>query len=163
MFILCSKALPSRIYGYDRIPVSELADELPPQRNNVSLDLEELTRDLLVQAGLQEVINYRLTTPEAEARVLGQAYAAGAGYTALANPTTPERAVMRHSLLNSVLEVVADNAKHRDRVRIFEIGHVYLPSQEGQEEVAAVEEDAGLPAEPRRLAIALSGPIQETS
>jgi phenylalanyl-tRNA synthetase beta chain len=134
----------ARIYGYDRIPVSEMADELPPQRNNVFLEREEMTRDLLVQAGLQEVINYRLTTPEAEARVLGPDHAAATSYVTLANPTTPERAVMRHSLLNSVLEVVAENSKHRDRVQVFEIGHIYLP------------------AEPGRLVLAMTGPREET-
>jgi phenylalanyl-tRNA synthetase beta subunit len=57
----------ARIHGYDRVPVTEIADELPPQRNNPALDREGQTRDLLVSAGLQEVITYRLTTPEAEA------------------------------------------------------------------------------------------------
>jgi len=141
----------ARIYGYDRIPVSEIADELPPQRNNFALDREGQTRDLLVQAGLQEVITYRLTTPEAEARVLGDDYVANATYVTLANPSTPERAVMRHSVLNSVLEVAAENTKHHDRVQVFEVGHTYLPNAEGE------GEDAILPAEPRRLVIVMTG------
>ncbi|HXV44473.1 MAG TPA: phenylalanine--tRNA ligase subunit beta, partial [Anaerolineae bacterium] len=70
----------ARIYGYDRLPVSEMADELPPQRNNVSLEREERVRDLLVQTGLQEVITYRLTTPAAEARILGVGQAESSSY-----------------------------------------------------------------------------------
>jgi phenylalanyl-tRNA synthetase beta chain len=139
----------ARIYGYDRLPGSEMADELPPQRNNTSLEREERTRDLLVQAGLQEVITYRLTTPQAEARLLGQDHTAA--YVTLANPSTPERIAMRHSVLSSVLDVAAENTRHHSRVQLFEVGQVYLP-QNGQGEAAV------LPAEPRRLAVVLTGP-----
>ncbi len=142
----------ARIYGYDRIPVSEMADELPPQRNNLAFDREERVRDLLVQVGLQEVVTYRLTRPEAEKRVLGEEYVAQATYVTLANPTTPERVVMRHNLLSSVLEVAAENTKHRDRVQVFEVGHIYLPNKDGAGEAAI------LPTEQRRLAIVITGP-----
>jgi phenylalanyl-tRNA synthetase beta chain len=140
----------ARIYGYDRIPVSEMADELPPQRNNPHLDLEEHTRDLLVQAGLQEVISYRLTMPETELR-LGTQFE-GVPYVTLANPSTPERVAMRQSLLNGVLEVAAENTKHHQRVQMFEIGQVYIP-----------ELDNALPAEKRRLVIVITGPREGTS
>ena len=61
----------ARVYGYDRIPETEISDRLPPLRSpNGRLQHEERTRDLLVAAGLQEIISYRLTTPEAEARIL---------------------------------------------------------------------------------------------
>jgi phenylalanyl-tRNA synthetase beta chain len=116
----------ARIYGYDRLPVTEIADELPPQRNNTGLSREERTRDLLVQCGLQEVITYRLTTRQAEARVLGRDYVAQAGYITLANPSTPERSVMRHSVLNSVLEAAAENTKNSERVQLFEVGQIYI-------------------------------------
>ena len=142
----------ARIYGYDRVPVTEIADELPPQRNNTGLIREERTRDLLAQCGLQEVITYRLTTREAEARVLGRDYVEQAAYVTLANPSTPERAVMRHSVLNSVLEVAAENTKNSERVQIFEVGQLYLPDPAGQGEAA------WLPREPRRLAIVMTGP-----
>ncbi|MEM7345236.1 MAG: phenylalanine--tRNA ligase subunit beta [Chloroflexota bacterium] len=142
----------ARIYGYDRVPVTEMTDELPPQRNNTALDREELTRDLLVQAGLQEVVTYRLTTPEAEKRILGEAYISEATYITLANPSTPERAVMRHSLLNSVLEIAAENSKHHDRVQLIEVGQTYLPNADG------IGEAAILPTERRRLTIVITGP-----
>ncbi|MCB0178094.1 MAG: phenylalanine--tRNA ligase subunit beta, partial [Anaerolineae bacterium] len=147
----------ARIYGYDRVPVTEMADELPPQRNNLPFEREERTRDLLIQTGLQEVITYRLTTPEAEVRILGQDYVAQATYVTLANPSTPERSVMRHSVLNSVLEIVAENSKRHAHVELFEVGHVYLPNPNG------VGEAAILPDEKRRLVIAMTGPRSEMS
>ncbi len=167
----------ARIYGYDRLPVSEMNDELPPQRNNVALEREEQVRDLLVQTGLQEIITYRLTTPQAEARLLGRDYAGQAGYVTLANPTTPERVVMRHSLLNSVLEIAAQNSRYRDRVQLFEVGQIYLPPPDSPPLQGhplnspplegggrgGVKEAAILPLEPRRLAMVMSGPREEIS
>jgi phenylalanyl-tRNA synthetase beta chain len=45
-----------RIYGYDRLPATLLADQLPEQHGNQPLIQEERVRDILVTAGLQEVI-----------------------------------------------------------------------------------------------------------
>jgi phenylalanyl-tRNA synthetase beta chain len=145
----------ARIYGYDRLPVSEMADEMPSQRNNLMFDREESIRDLMVEAGMQEIITYRLTSAEAEARILGKDHAETTTYVTLANPTTPERTVMRHSLLNSVLEVVAENTKHQDQVQMFEVGHIYLPNEDGS------GQEAILPIEQRRLTVVMTGPREE--
>jgi len=138
-----------RIYGYDRIPLTEMADRLPPQRSNRTLQLEERVRDILVACGLQEVITYSLTNLEREA-ALDPSLAAGNlesdSYVALANPITLERSVMRHSLLVTGLETAAANLRFCDRVEIFEVGKVFLP-EAGEE----------LPAEPRRLSIVMTG------
>ncbi|MEJ5201785.1 MAG: phenylalanine--tRNA ligase subunit beta, partial [Anaerolineales bacterium] len=58
----------ARHYGYDVIPETRLSDSLPPQRGNPLLDREEQLRDTLVNLGLQEIVTYRLTAPEREAR-----------------------------------------------------------------------------------------------
>jgi phenylalanyl-tRNA synthetase beta chain len=138
----------ARLYGYDRIPETQIADRLPPQVGNPALEFEERVRDRLAGLGLQEVVTYRLTTPEREAR----AWAPGTPddplpYVRIANPISSDRVVMRHSALASLLEVVERNARVRERIAVFEIGPVYLASERG-----------ALPDEPRRLAIALIGP-----
>ncbi len=137
----------ARIYGYDRIPTTRLADPLPEAHQHADLALETGVRNALVRMGLQEVVNYRLTSPERE-RLL---YPTGqepsqAEYIRLKNPLTPEKAVMRRSLLSSVLETLEKNARLRDRLAIFEIGPVFIP-RPGQI----------LPDEPPKLAIALTG------
>jgi phenylalanyl-tRNA synthetase beta chain len=142
----------ARIYGYDRIPVTEMADELPPQRDRVSVDLEERVRDLLAVAGMQEVITYRLTTPEREAALIPGSAAAERPYIRLANPISADRVVMRQTLLAGLLEIMAQNARLRERLWFFEIGPVYLPSG-----------GAELPTEPRRLAIGVAGRIVPAS
>ncbi len=137
----------ARIYGYDQIPETRLADELPPQRDNPLWDGEERLRDILVKLGLQEVITYRLTSPEREARLLPpDTPHEDLIYTRLENPPTAERTVMRRSLLGSVLEIIERNARLRERLALFEIGPIYLP-QEGEL----------LPDEPTRMVIVLTG------
>jgi phenylalanyl-tRNA synthetase beta chain len=135
-----------RLYGYDRLPATLMADRLPAQATNELLAFEERVRDRLVACGLQEVITYSLTTPEREAPLGLPA----AEYVRLKNPISSERAVMRHSVLSGVLEVAASNLRHTDDVRLFEVGSVYLPRP-----------GAKLPDEPRRLALLLCGRRQE--
>jgi phenylalanyl-tRNA synthetase beta chain len=138
----------ARIYGYDRIPETQIADRIPPQYGNPRLEREERVRDVLVGLGLQEVVTYRLTSPERETRIFPpEAPPDDRPYVRLANPIASDRVVMRHSLLASVLEIVERNTRIRDRIAVFEIGQVYLTSEEGD-----------LPEEPLRLVIALSGP-----
>ena len=139
-----------RMVGYDTIPSTIIADALPPQRGNPKLEREEQIRDILVQLGLQEVINYRLTAVEREARLIPKSSGIKADdrpYVTLTNPVTVERAVMRHSVLASVLEIVANNSRFQQQIALFEIGHIYLVSEEGV-----------LPDELARLSIGLTGP-----
>jgi phenylalanyl-tRNA synthetase beta chain len=131
-----------RIHGYDKLPASLMADTLPEQHTNRPLVLEERVRDTLVAAGLQEVIAYSLTMPERE-QPLG---ITEGDYVRLKNPISPERSVMRRTLLAGLLDIVRDNVRQTNDVRVFEVGPVYLPKA-GQR----------LPDEPRRLALALTG------
>ncbi|HKZ68706.1 MAG TPA: hypothetical protein VJ020_01420, partial [Anaerolineales bacterium] len=138
----------ARIYGYERIPETQITDTTPPQRTNLALELEERTRDILANVGLQEVVSYRLTTPERESLVLTPGTSKDdRPYVTLANPIATDRVVMRHSLLSSGLEAAANNLRLRDRVALYEIGAVYLASEGGQ-----------LPDEPRRLTVIMAGP-----
>jgi phenylalanyl-tRNA synthetase beta chain len=131
-----------RVHGYDRLPATLLADRLPRQQTNVPLAFEERVRDILVGAGLQEVITYSLTMPEREALLgvpLGE-------YVRLRNPISSERTVMRQTVLAGVLDVAAANLRHEDGARLFEVGPVFL-ERPGRP----------LPDEPRRLALVLTG------
>ena len=134
-----------RVYGYGNIPSTVLSDVLPTQRGNPSFEAEARIKDLLVQSGMQEIITYRLTTREAEARALTGA-PDDRPYVSLANPSTLERVDMRHNLLASVLDIAAENTKFVDRVAIFELGHVYIK-----------DEEEILPTESPRMALALTG------
>jgi len=142
----------ARLYGYDNIPETRMADELPPQVGNPVNEWEERLRDQLVNLGLQEVVSYRMTYPELEARL----YASGLAkppqeqsYVRVANPIAPEKAVLRRSLLSSVLDALERNARLREGLALFEIGPIFEP--DGYE----------LPTEITKLAIAMTGQQEE--
>jgi phenylalanyl-tRNA synthetase beta chain len=140
----------ARIYGYDRIPVTEMADRLPPQRANRGLEVEEQIRDFLVGCGLQEVVTYSLTHPAVEAALDPTRELAAESYVVISNPITQDRSVMRRRLLSTLLEAAADNLRFRRRVELFEVGKIFL-QEPGQE----------LPEEPTRLGLVLTGPRHE--
>lgn len=143
---LCEEV--ARMYGYDHIPVTMMADVLPAQRNNPSLEFELRARDLLAGAGLDEAITYSLTSMPAVAQV-NPADADATHYLRLANPLSADREYLRRSLLPTLLDALAQNLRERERVMLFEIGRVYLRRAAGDPEPR--------PEEPRRLALALAG------
>jgi len=137
----------ARVYGYDNIPETRMADELPVQLGNPVLDKEERVRDLLVAQGFQEIINYRFTTPERESRRMRPNTSPDdKPYIRITNPIAPDKAVLRHSVLASVLDIAERNARLRERLALFEIGPVFLVSEAGD-----------LPDEVQRIAILLAG------
>jgi phenylalanyl-tRNA synthetase beta chain len=143
----------ARIYGYDRIPETQISDTIPPQYGNIHLEKEEKARDILVRLGLQEVITYRITSEDREGRRFPTAAPMDdRPFIRLANPVTTDRVVMRHSLLASVLEIIEKNARFCDRIAFFEIGPVYW-----------VSEGEALPEERDQLVITLTGPRERAT
>ena len=136
----------ARVYGYDRIPETQIEDRIPPQYGNPELEAEERARDLLIGMGLQEVVTHRFSSAEREAAQLP----GSAASVRLLNPISQDRSILRKSLLGGVLEVVQRNDRVSDRLAFFEIGPVFLPVEGSQ-----------LPEEPTRLAIALRGPSRD--
>lgn len=143
----------ARLYGYNNIPATRLADKLPPQHSMPLITAEENLRDILANLGLQEIITIRQTTPEREVKAQPvDVPLEDIPYVKLANPIASDRTVMRRSLLPAVLEVLERNIRLRDRLAFFEIGPVFLP-----------QPDQVLPAEPIHLAIAMTGLRQENN
>jgi phenylalanyl-tRNA synthetase beta chain len=136
----------ARSYGYDNIPTTTMADALPPQVGNPVHEWEEHLRDLLVALGLQEVVSYRMTSPEKEGRI-----AKHDEYVRLANPIAPEKSVLRRSLVASVIDSLEKNIRYSEAFSFFEVGSVFVPHKND------------LPDEPRKLAIAMTGLREATA
>lgn len=136
----------ARSYGYDNIPTTTMADPLPPQIGNPLHEWEEHLRDLLVALGLQEVVTYRMTSVEKEARI-----AKHDDYVRIANPTTPDKNVLRRSLIASVLDTLEKNIRYSEAFSFFEIGPVFEP----------IKND--LPNELRKLVIVMTGLREATA
>ena len=132
----------ARLHGYEDIertvPTANEAGGLSTYQKD-----RRLVRDVLVGAGCCETQPMPFVAPGALAAVgLPED-----GIT-LSNPVDDNESVLRTSLLPGQLRAVAYNQRHfNGDVRLFEIGHVYLPAPEGQL----------LPDEREFLAVALSG------
>jgi len=142
----------ARIYGLDRVPLTALDDEMPPQRGNPSLVFEEYARDVLVEVGLFEAVTQAMTTPQAEAKLLPGERPDDRPYVQIANPISAERSHLRHTLLAQMLDFASANVRHHDHVALFSIDKIYL-----------VSEDGPLPDEPRRLTVVMTGNRQSES
>ena len=136
----------ARMAGYDRIPETRMADPLPPQAGNFGFEWEERLRDTLVALGLQETIGLRMTSPEKEGRLVGTAE-----HVSIENPITPERRVLRRSVLASLLEAAETNARRSDSQALFEIGPAFEPRRND------------LPNELPRLALVMTGMRESTA
>ena len=141
----------ARMYGYDRLPSTTIAEEMPTLPRNSDVSLQDRVRDILVGCGLDEIITYSMTSLASVAALSpGGATPSAATYLQIANPLNRDYAYMRQTLMNTSLETLATNLRNVNRAALFELARVYLP-QPGQ----------ALPQEPRRLSVVMSGPRAE--
>jgi phenylalanyl-tRNA synthetase beta chain len=79
-------------------------------------------RERLAAADYREVINFSFVSPASE-----QDFAGGANPIHLLNPINSEQSVMRTTLIGSLLSNISyNNARKVPRIRVFEVGRVYL-------------------------------------
>lgn len=164
-----------RLLGYDRIPSTIPAGPLPQPSKDHWFEREYQIRDILIGAGLNEVISYALTSRARTAKLLpypskeaaqallgwegvNVSWAADRAFDAsslpavvLVNPLTVELESLRVTLMSNMLETVQENYKrsHED-LRFFEVGRRYLPASQVYEQ----------PDERRTVGIALCGPAR---
>ena len=147
---LCEEV--ARMVGYEHVATTLMRDELPTQRRMPLQETEERIRDILLNCGLQDTINYALSSRENHARLLP-----GVGqetpFVTIANPIAPERSILRRALVVSALENLQRNLRFTDRMAVFELGRAFLPEAG----------DGVLPLESRRLCITLVGPRRPAS
>ncbi len=107
-----------RMVGYDSItPRAPLVPSTVPPAN-AERKFQHQARNLFVDLGFTEVYNYSFISEDA-ARAFGFDPAA---LVRVANPIASDQALMRPSLLPGIWKNVAENSKHRDRFRLFELG-----------------------------------------
>ncbi|MGH2357666.1 MAG: phenylalanine--tRNA ligase subunit beta [Candidatus Limnocylindria bacterium] len=113
----------ARAYGYDRIPGKLPTAVLPPYRPDPSEPLHRIRR-IMAGLGLNEVVSYALIGPEDLGRTGYDAEAAE--LVRIANPVSPEHAILRPVMSPSVLRALAENARQRRGAAwLYELGKVY--------------------------------------
>ena len=117
----------ARIYGYNNLPTSTPTMALDLQPNPESQQQPGVFRSQLISRGYQEVITYSFVDPEVQALV-----DPGVTPVSLANPISADMAVMRTNLWSGLLSTAAYNLnRQQSRIRIFEMGQCFVPSEEG--------------------------------
>ena len=118
----------ARLNGYDKIPATMPIARVVSDRPNQHQDVEKRVRDLLVNNGMTEIINFSFTAPDAAGKLLLSDDDSRRIAIKLANPLVDEQSVMRTSLLPGLLETVARNMNFRSLdLKLFEMRRVYLP------------------------------------
>ncbi len=133
----------ARIVGYHTLP-SVLPPGVPPVRTGADLfSVEDTISTILCEADATEVLTNSFVSEE----LLGWVPSpANVTPVRLANPLSAEFAVMRTSMIPSMLAAVRENIVERPDSTFFEIGNVYLDNG-----------GADLPEHRSQLAIAVAG------
>jgi phenylalanyl-tRNA synthetase beta chain len=140
----------ARLYGFDRIPSTMPVDQVPSRQQDRSLLIRYHIAELLVAAGLQEVISYTLTNPKREALLhSGRNLISEPVFLSLLNPLSEDHSVMRRSLLPNLIDTAFENLRHVSGCHIFELGVVVHPEVTGLSPL--------LPRESCRLGILMTG------
>ena len=143
----------ARVHGFDRIPAhpphaAARMSALPEARRSL-----HAVRERLAASDFNEVINFSFVEPAWEAD-----FAGCANPIRLLNPIASPQSVMRSSLIGSLVANVRHNlARKVPRIRVFEVGRVFLRDPEGADGPLSV---AGL-RQPVRVAVAAFGPAVE--
>ncbi len=142
-----------RVYGFENIP------GLPPvAANAMRIDPEQhrslfMLRRQIADLDYQEVVNFSFVEEAWERDFAGNSYP-----IRLRNPIASQHAVMRSSLIGSLIATVRYNLNRKaNRIRVFEIGTVYLRDasiEDGPLSVAGYDQ-------PKRLTALAYGPQAE--
>ena len=143
----------ARVHGFERIPASPpVAPVLMRSEPEAHRSLHAL-RAAVAANDYQEVINFSFVQPEWEVD-----FAGNSSPIRLLNPIAAQASVMRSTLLGGLIENIRYNLNRRaSRVRVFEIGRVYLRQPgvpEGPLDVAGIRQ-------PMRVAAGAFGPAFE--
>jgi len=131
----------ARIHGYESVPEQLPRFTMPLPSQTETCISEPRLRRMLVDRDYQEVITYSFVDPIIQSVLDPQTHPA-----MLANPISAEMAAMRTTLWPGLVQAILYNQnRQQSRVRLFEIGRRFLPSEK-----AVVEQKV--------LAGAVSGP-----
>jgi len=137
----------ARLNGYDQIPVTMPVGQTEGVTITTAHAAVTALREKMVAAGFSEVINYSFVSADVDDRILLASDDVRREHIKILNPLTETQAVMRTSLVPSLLENVSRNLAYRSLdLHLFELRPVFFPIA-GQD----------LPQEPKQLTAIMSG------
>jgi phenylalanyl-tRNA synthetase beta chain len=128
-----------RVIGYGALPATPPMAPVTPRVQQEARRSANTVRHALAGLGYQETISFSFVEARWEAELHGNV-----DPIRVLNPIAAPLAVMRASLLGSLLQVLRTNLTRRaDRVRVFEIGRVFLRdagAPDGERSVAGLRQ-----------------------
>ncbi|MGL5377666.1 MAG: phenylalanine--tRNA ligase subunit beta [Cetobacterium sp.] len=130
-----------RMYGFDNIENKMPEESIRPGvKDSMTIVVDE-AKEILAKIGLQEVINYSFISKDA-IKLLGITEPT----IEISNPISDDMAVMRPTLIYSLLSNIKDNLnRNQNGLKFFEVSRVFSPKENG------------LANETLRVSIALAG------
>jgi phenylalanyl-tRNA synthetase beta chain len=171
----------ARIVGYDIIPETLLEGRLPHQEVNYSREVAEEMRDLMIAAGLDEVLTYSVTHSEELRKLAALEESIGGRGAESAEGAAEMPRYRAWDTSRPPVTIVNPTSSKQDvmpetPVRIFELGKIFVARTEREVEERRgeiqreralyprlrnwqpVQDEERLPLEPRRLMGLMSGP-----
>ena len=144
----------ARVIGYQNLPATAPMAPVLPHRQPEAQRSAYAVRRALAALGFQETINFSFVETRWEHELHGNP-----DPIKLLNPIAAPLAVMRSSLVGSLVQVLRHNLAHKtDRVRVFELGRV---ARRDASVLAGDSTVAGI-AQPMRVAALAYGPVDDT-
>ena len=142
----------ARMVGYNNLPTQPPLAPITAKVRPESERSPATVRRAMAALGYQETINYSFVDESWERDLAGNAQP-----IRLLNPIASQMSVMRSNLMGSLLQVIKFNADRKaDRVRVFELGRVFLRNPAVQSTDTTVE---GFD-QPMRVAGMAWGPLE---
>jgi len=113
-----------RIYGYQKIKAAFPTATLIPPKRNIEIFWEDMTKNILKEAGFTEVYNYSFFG-EKEAKIFGYEKK---DLIELENPLSGEQKYLRASLIPNLLKNIEKNFRYFPEIKIFELGKTFHSS-----------------------------------
>ncbi|MGL4730248.1 MAG: phenylalanine--tRNA ligase subunit beta [Clostridium sp.] len=123
-----------RIHGYNNVPSTIALCEAEKSGKSEKQKLEEKTINTLINSGLNQSISYSFVSPKIFDKLLIAEDSTLRTAVKIKNPLGEDFSIMRTTTLASAMESLArNNARGNEVVRLFEIGKVYIPTEDSYE------------------------------
>lgn len=116
-----------RMHGFDNIENKMPEENIRPGVKDTTTVIVDEAKEILAKLGLQEVINYSFISKEA-IKVLGITKPV----LEITNPISDDMAIMRPTLIYSLLTNIRDNLnRNQNGLKFFEVSRVFTPKEDG--------------------------------
>ncbi len=119
-----------RLYGFHNIESKALVGKLTRGKKPYSKVVEDMTKDILIGLGYNEVMTYSFISPRSYDKILVDSEDRLSKYIKLINPLGEDYSVMRTTLIPTMMELLSRNYNRDvESTFAFEIGNIFIPKE----------------------------------